>query len=209
MQTTNKYMYFKSAIDEKTCKQIISYGLSKMQIAESEGFSKNASTFDGKEKGGTDSKGKKTSKKLNTAGMNKQTLKKKGIDVSKAYVRDSHISWLNDKWLYDIFHPYVKQANDKSGWGWQWDFSESFQFTVYHGHPKQGQFYGWHADGQSDWPGAYKPAINVGTENIIGLIVANTHTDDVGFDLILGDPSLAGSTATTDEIGRASCRERV
>ena len=42
--------------------------------------------------------------------------------------------------------------------------------------------------------------VNVGTENIIGLIVANTHTDDVGFDLILGDPTLAGGTATTDAI---------
>ena len=42
--------------------------------------------------------------------------------------------------------------------------------------------------------------INVGTENIIGLIVANTHTDDVGFDLILGDPTLAGGTATTDAV---------
>jgi len=164
MQTTNKYIYFKSAIDEKTCKKIISYGLSKMTLDESQGISKNAQTFDGKEKGGTDSKGKKTSKKLNTAGMNKQTLKKKGIDVRNAYVRDSHISWLNDKWMYDLFHPYVHQANQSAGWKWQWDFSESFQFTVYHGHPKQGQFYGWHADGQSDWQGAYKPAINVGTQ---------------------------------------------
>ena len=157
-------MYYKSAIPEKKCKEIISLGLSKMVVDEKKGISKNASTFDGKEKGGTDSKGKKTSLKLKTNGMNKQTLKKKGIDVSKAYVRDSHISWLNDRWLYDIFHPYVHQANNKSGWGWQWDFSESFQFTVYHGHPKQGQFYGWHADGQSDIQGAYKPAINVGTE---------------------------------------------
>ena len=66
--------------------------------------------------------------------------------------------------MYDLFHPYVHQANQSAGWKWQWDFSESFQFTVYHGHPKQGQFYGWHADGQSDWQGAYKPAINVGTQ---------------------------------------------
>ena len=48
MQTTNKYMFYKSAIDEKTCKQIISYGLSKMQVDENKGISKNASTFDGK-----------------------------------------------------------------------------------------------------------------------------------------------------------------
>tara|TARA_R100000388_G_C7229892_1_gene154010 strand:- start:186 stop:563 length:378 start_codon:yes stop_codon:yes gene_type:complete len=43
--------------------------------------------------------------------------------------------------------------------------------------------------------------INVGTDNIIGLIVANTHTDDVGFDLVLDSPVLAGQTsASTDTI---------
>ena len=164
MQTTNKYMFYKSAISEKQCKDIISHGLSKMTVDEARGISKNASTFDGKEKGGIDNKGKKTSSRFSTGGANKITLKKKGIDVSKAYVRDSHISWLNDKWMYDLFHPYVHHANKQAGWNWQWDFSESFQFTVYHGHKTRGQFYGWHADGQSDWQGAYKPAINVGTD---------------------------------------------
>ena len=163
MQTTNKYMFYKSAISEKQCKEIISHGLSKMTVDESKGISKNASTFDGKEKGGIDNKGRKTSSRISTGGANKLTLKNKGIDVSKAYVRDSHISWLNDKWLYDLFHPYVHHGNNHAGWKWQWDFSESFQFTVYHGHKTKGQFYGWHADGQSDWQGAYKPAINVGT----------------------------------------------
>jgi hypothetical protein len=42
--------------------------------------------------------------------------------------------------------------------------------------------------------------VNVGTQNIIGLIVANTHTEDVGFDLILGNPSLNGTTSTDGAI---------
>jgi hypothetical protein len=42
--------------------------------------------------------------------------------------------------------------------------------------------------------------INVGVENIIGLVVVNTHTEDVGFDLILGEPTLAGGTDTTNAI---------
>ena len=42
--------------------------------------------------------------------------------------------------------------------------------------------------------------IDVGTQNIIGLIVSNTHTADIGFDLVLGDPILAGGTATTDAV---------
>ena len=42
--------------------------------------------------------------------------------------------------------------------------------------------------------------VNVGRENIIGLIVANTHTSDIGFDLMLGDPVLAGGTSATDAV---------
>jgi len=163
MRVTNPYFYFKSAIPEKKCKEIIAYGLSKMTVDEQKGISSVASTFDGKEKGGIDMKGNKATGK-STGGANKQTLKKKGIDDKSSYVRDSYISWLNDRWLYDLFHPYVHEANQKAGWGYEWDFSESFQFTVYKGHKTQGQFYGWHADGQSDWPGAYKPAINTGTQ---------------------------------------------
>ena len=56
MQLRNSYMYYISAIKPEMCKKIISYGLSKMVIDESKGISKLASTFDGKEKGGIDSK---------------------------------------------------------------------------------------------------------------------------------------------------------
>ena len=60
MQLKNSYMYYKSAIKPDMCKKIISHGLSKMVVDESNGISKNASTFDGKEKGGVDFKGNKT-----------------------------------------------------------------------------------------------------------------------------------------------------
>ena len=77
MQTSNKYMFYKSAINEKTCKQIIAYGLSKMQVDENAGISKLASTFDGKEKGGTDSKGNKViDKQSNVRIFNHPKLKK-------------------------------------------------------------------------------------------------------------------------------------
>ena len=42
--------------------------------------------------------------------------------------------------------------------------------------------------------------VNVGTENIKGLIVSNTHTDNIAFNLVLGDPVLAGGTTATDAI---------
>ena len=151
MQLRNSYMYYLSAIKPDMCKKIISHGLSKMVIDENAGVSRVASTFDGKEKGGTDFKGNKVSSSVATGGATRETLAKKGIDTSKAYVRDSEISWLNDKWLYDIFHPYVHHANQHAGWNWHWNYSESFQFTVYHGRKENGGFYGWHADGSSDF----------------------------------------------------------
>ena len=160
MQLKNSYMYYLSAIKPEMCKKIISHGLSKMVIEESKGHSKVASTFDGKEKGGTDMKGNKTAN-IATGGANREQLARKGIDIDKAYVRDSEVSWLNDKWLYDIFHPYIHHANQQAGWNWQWNFSESFQFTVYHGRKENGGFYGWHADGSSDFKSIYKAAIKV------------------------------------------------
>ena len=152
-------MYYLSAIKPEMCKKIISHGLSKMVIDESKGISKTASTFDGKEKGGIDFKGNKVSN-IAAGGATRETLAKRGIKEN-LYVRDSDVSWLNDKWLYDIFHPYVHHANAQAGWNWKWDFSESFQFTVYHGRKENGGFYGWHADGSSDFKSIYKAAIKV------------------------------------------------
>ena len=42
--------------------------------------------------------------------------------------------------------------------------------------------------------------VDVGNENIIGLIVVNTHTEDVAFDLMIGSPSLNGTTSTSQAI---------
>ena len=153
-------MYYISAIKPEVCQKIISHGLSKMVIDESKGISKQASTFDGKEKGGVDRKGNKVLD-IATGGATRETLAKKGLDGDKLYVRDSDVSWLNDKWLYDIFHPYIHHANQQAGWNWEWNFSESFQFTVYHGRKENGGFYGWHADGSSDHLSTYKAAIKV------------------------------------------------
>jgi hypothetical protein len=160
MQLKNPYFYYSSAISPDICQKIITLGLSKMVVDEAKGIKKEAQTFDGKEKDGYDVQGK-SSEKISTGGANKQTLQKKGINIDNAYVRDSYVSWLNDRWLYDLFHPYIHKSNTEGGWNWEWDFSESFQFTVYEGSKKQ--FYGWHADGSSDWPNIYKPAINVGS----------------------------------------------
>jgi len=57
-------------------------------------------------------------------------------------IRQSNVSWLNDRWIYDTLHPYVTQANKSAGWNFDWDWSENIQFTKY----KLNQFYDWHQD---------------------------------------------------------------
>ena len=57
-------------------------------------------------------------------------------------IRQSNVSWLNDRWIYDTLHPYVNAANKNAGWNFDWDWSENIQFTKY----KLNQFYDWHQD---------------------------------------------------------------
>ena len=56
--------------------------------------------------------------------------------------RNSDIVWMNDRWIYNEIQPYINKANESAGWNFQWDWSESCQFTKY----TKGQFYDWHAD---------------------------------------------------------------
>ena len=56
--------------------------------------------------------------------------------------RKSDLVWLNDTWIYKELHPYVHKANANAGWNFEWDRSESCQFTKY----KLNQYYGWHCD---------------------------------------------------------------
>ena len=56
--------------------------------------------------------------------------------------RKSDVVWMSDRWIYNEIQPYIHQANANAGWNFEWDFSESCQFTEY----KKGQFYDWHCD---------------------------------------------------------------
>ena len=156
MQLANNYYYMKGALTPKQCTQILEAGMSEI-VKKSSAYGEeavNAQTADGKEKGGMSAEGKKTGN-ISAANMTKQKQYKLGLKESDGYVRDSSIAWLSDKWIYDLVHPFVHQANRAAGWNFEWDFSESCQFTKY----QPGQFYGWHADGSSDWPAIYKPTL--------------------------------------------------
>ena len=76
-----------------------------------------------------------------TGGYDNRELTKKEIkDIKRK--RNSDVVWLNDRWIYKEIQPYVDQANKNAEWNFQWDWSESCQFTKY----KLNQYYDWHCD---------------------------------------------------------------
>ena len=76
-----------------------------------------------------------------TGGYGDQKLNQKQVkDLKKK--RNSGIVWMSDRWIYKEIQPYIHSANTNAGWNFQWDYSESCQFTKY----TKGQFYDWHCD---------------------------------------------------------------
>jgi len=116
MNLQNYYYYFTSALPIKTCEDILSYGKSKQTEMAVTG-------------------------EVNDIIQKKQKLTKKDIkNIQKK--RKSDIVWIDERWIYDAIQPFVHQANREAGWNFDWDWSESCQFTKY----KVGQYYGWHCD---------------------------------------------------------------
>ena len=76
-----------------------------------------------------------------TGGYDNKKLTKDQIKDLKRK-RNSDLVWLNDTWIYKELHPYVHMANKNAGWNFEWDRSESCQFTKY----KHNQYYDWHCD---------------------------------------------------------------
>ena len=74
-------------------------------------------------------------------GFDQPTLSKNDVKNIQRK-RRSDLVWLNDTWIYKELHPYVHMANKNAGWNFQWDRSESCQFTKYKLH----QYYDWHDD---------------------------------------------------------------
>ena len=71
---------------------------------------------------------------------NKKLNKQEVLDLKRR--RNSDLVWLSETWIYKEIHPYVHEANRLAGWNFEWDWSESCQFTKY----KLNQYYDWHCD---------------------------------------------------------------
>lgn len=142
------YYFFQNAITKEDCNKIIELGLNQIEKDKKNGISTVAVTHGDSHKGGENS-GNISAEDKTVDELKSQT------DISKTYIRDSEISWLNNSWIYELLHPLIEEANQKAGWKYEWDRSENCQFTKY----GINQFYGWHADGNNDHMGVAKKFI--------------------------------------------------
>ena len=119
MNISNYYWYFQGVIPPRICDMIVQYGKSEKKreiMAITGGYGRD--------------------RNLKEQPLSKEEIK----DLQKK--RDSNIVWMNDPWIYKEIQPYVHQANKNADWNFEWDHSESCQFTIY----KKGQYYDWHSD---------------------------------------------------------------
>ena len=113
MNLENYYWYFKKAIPPRICDDIVEYGNEQQEdVALTSGYSRNPDDLSPNQK---------------------KELEKK---------RKSNIVWMNELWIYRELQPLLEKANKNAGWNFQWDWSETCQFTKY----KLNQYYDWHTD---------------------------------------------------------------
>ena len=92
MNLENYYYYFKSAIPEHICDDIVRYGKSiQDEMAVTGGYG-------------------------DPNRLNKNQLK----DLKKK--RNSDIVWMNDRWIYNEIQPFVRTANEQAGWNFSMGF---------------------------------------------------------------------------------------
>ena len=170
MNLTNYYWYFQKVVPHRICDEIVRYG-KQLQ----DGIATTGGYGD--------------PKKLNQKQI--KDLKKK---------RDSNVVWLNERWIYKEIQPYVHQANVNAGWNFQWDWSESCQFTKYN----KGQYYNWHCDG---WAGVYNRPNTISHGKIRKLSVTLSLCDgkeykggDFEVDFRNNDPDKKANTEIVKEI---------
>jgi len=140
MAVKTLYYYFPNAISGNLCDEIIEKGEKILQENKSKGLSTLGITGGRKEKSVDSEK---------SVPLNDKLISQVGEDY---YMRDSEISWFDERWLYDILQNYLRIANEKAGWNYEWDYSQPVQFTKY----GLNQFYGWHNDGDGCHLSAYK-----------------------------------------------------
>ena len=161
MNLYHDYYWFKEAISHDVCDAIIKMGEKQLKAIREGGGEVSGTTRSNDERqSGT-----------NLPSVKELTPKEAKEKLGDYYIRDCNVAWFNDQWLYDLIWPYLETANSETGWNWDIDWAESFQFTKY---DKDG-LYGWHNDGGSDHFGKYI----LGEEDKES---SNPYTDDKTFE---------------------------
>ena len=132
-----------------------------MSLAQERGESLDAGAFGGTDKASMLKSGLGKDELVAIGNKTNQTLRKEKAKGKKTFVRDTHISWLEDAEIYSWVLPYLERANHDAGWDFEYDWSEVLQFTKYNKH----QFYGWHTDAV---PNPYPPELE--NPNYVGKI---------------------------------------
>jgi len=127
---TNEWFIFEGALDKKTCNKI--KRLAKDNWKESAVDTKKDITDE------------------------ERTSGRKPDYKPDPKIRISDISWVTDQWVYDTIWPFMIQANQKAGWGYNIKAAESMQITRY----RKGGFYNFHTDGNGDHLSAYNNPTN-------------------------------------------------
>ena len=170
MNLKNYYWYYKKAVPEHICDKIVKYGL---QIKEQMAIT-----------GGYG----------DPKNLNKDQIK----DLKKK--RNSNIVWISENWVYKEIHPFIRQANINAAWNFNWDWSESCQFTKY----DKGQYYDWHCD---SWEVPYNQPNTPSHGKVRKLSVTLSLSDEkdykggeLEFDFRNLDPDKKRNTAICKEI---------
>jgi PKHD-type hydroxylase len=117
MNLFNYYWWYSKALSNETCDSIIELGNSKNNKSQ-----------------------------LGVIGNTRKDVDKKPLDEKEKKDlfkrRNSNITWLDEKWLYELLQPFIYDANEKANWNFKWDYTEEIQFTKY----EINQHYSWHCD---------------------------------------------------------------
>jgi hypothetical protein len=93
---------------------------------------------------------KKQNKKLGRIGSFPEKkfkrLNKKQSEILKQK-RNSYVTFLDERWLYDLIQPYFLTANKSAHWNFDLNWVEHMQFTQY----TKDQHYDWHCCCTRSW----------------------------------------------------------
>lgn len=165
------YWFFQSAIPASICDKIMEIGCAKMEETKQQYGEKSIQATTGSLKQKNSDFVPDAESKISMNNLTSEGLRKKGLTEDDVYVRDSHVVFLDYKWMYELIWDYVREANAAAGWNFEWDYTEEMQFTKY----EVNQFYGWHADATGEPYQLYDPSVHEQLKDATGKPMFDIH----------------------------------